>query len=186
MLTLVGASMNFGCGAPNESSEREQDIATMEDALYAGCATVTADDDIYSSYCGSEWSDSPDTSYGHGSSCPDRWVVEFTGALDYTAFGNSGWADTIPTNETLCENSHWVANGYKYNGSTWTDLDWVKYSGSWSAGTCTFVLTYDCRDDPGDGNTKFRVATKAYLHTGFGDAKRKARSHVTGTSCFGG
>ena len=177
-------TVGVGCSAPPTEAE---DLGQMELAVYPGCATVTADDDIYSSYyCSSEWSDSPNTSYDHGASCPGRWVVEFTGAVDYISnWGQDGWGDTMPTTSTTCAQARWESDGYWYDG-TWNEMGKVTATGNWVGGVRTWSINNSDQGDIDADATKVRVASKAWLATFPLQTKKKARSWVGGTSCFGG
>ena len=185
-VAFFGAAVGVGCNPSADDGDEEQPLGVVAQAVYSGCATVSYDDTISSQYCSEEWSDSPSTSYGHGASCPDRWVVEFTGTVgSIDTFGRDGWADTWPANATDCTQARWHSNGYSYDGTSWTDLEFVTAQGSWDSGTstCTFGVNAGQAEAIPSGITKLRVATWAYAHTRAGDIKRKARSSVLGTPC---
>lgn len=184
VIVAFGAAVGVGCNPSADGGDEQEHLGEVAQAVYPGCETVSYDDTIGSNYCSAEWSDAPSASYDHGASCPDRWVVEFTGTLSaISAWGRDGWADTVPTTYADCLQARWESDGYEYDGTSWTEIGKVTGQGWWNGGSCSFIWDDQFADPVESGQTKVRVATYAYAHTRSGDIKKKARSWVIGSGC---
>jgi hypothetical protein len=165
----------------------EEDTPVSETELELGefgCATVPSDATASSPPpCGTTAVVSS-PSYDHGSSCPDQFVVEFTGS-DQAQVVGEGWGEAIPTTERLCVNSYYTIGAYRrYFIAGWLPSGTTRYSGVWDAeaARCRFEpdAGYGYLTLPG-GGTAYRLAVQAMGplvcgQWGCAIVKRKARA----------
>lgn len=188
-LSILAASiLAVGCVAADTSDAGEEWVEEISLGYgEMGCTTVTPDATINSNYCSDQSATSADTSYDHGTDCPDQFVTEFTGSVASIEGFGEGWGDAA-LNSSTCANAKYHISVYAYVGGVWGPADEAVYHGSWSGSVCNFVPFSGYSAPTTVANaTKYRVAVHAYScgTPCWVATKKKAKDMVFGSPCFG-
>ena len=153
--------------AADEAADEAPTLSEAESMLGEyGCTSVSSDATAPApTACngGTSYRVSPDTSYGHGTQCPDQFVVEFT-ARNVPLLVGSGWAEAAPTNPTTCVTSHYSIGAYTRNAlGVWGLSGVTKYSGVWDTATakCSFAPVTGYSPLSVFSGTAYRLAVQA-------------------------
>lgn len=188
-LSILAASiLAVGCVAADTSDAGEEWVEEISLGYgEPGCTTVTADATINSSYCSDQSATSADTSYDHGTDCPDQFVTEFTGSVASIEGFGPGWGDAA-LNSSTCANAKYQITVYAYVSGAWdtTNFQTASYHGDWNGSTCDFVTSGSAPTTIANA-TKYRLAVKAYScgTPCWTPVKKKAKDMVLGSPCFG-